>query len=75
VPALLRRDYHEHGPVDPYEHNAACASSRTELFVVDGADRLQTTGESRAGQPCASPPLEAVVTGLVEAVSVVATST
>ncbi len=37
-------DYHQHGQVDPYVHNASGASALTELLIVDEADRLKTTG-------------------------------
>ena len=37
-------DYHEHGLVDPYVHTDSRSSGRTELLIIDEADRLKTTG-------------------------------
>ena len=37
-------DYHEHGLVDPYVHTKSRSSGRTELLIIDEADRLKTTG-------------------------------
>ncbi len=37
-------DYAEHGIVDPYVHTESRSSGRTELLIIDEADRLKTTG-------------------------------
>jgi DNA transposition AAA+ family ATPase len=37
-------DYHEHGLVDPYVYTQSRSSGRTELLIIDEADRLKTTG-------------------------------
>jgi DNA transposition AAA+ family ATPase len=37
-------DYAEHGVVDPFVHTASRHSGRTELLIIDEADRLKTTG-------------------------------
>ena len=37
-------DYAEHGNVDPYVHTASRSSGRTELLIIDEADRLKATG-------------------------------
>lgn len=37
-------DYAEHGVVDPYVHTQSRSSGRTELLIIDEADRLKTTG-------------------------------
>ena len=37
-------DYAEHGVVDPYVHDESRSSGRTELLIIDEADRLKTTG-------------------------------
>ena len=37
-------DYAEHGLVDPYVHVESRSSGRTELLIIDEADRLKTTG-------------------------------
>ena len=37
-------DYAEHGLVDPYVHTESRSSGRTELLIIDEADRLKTTG-------------------------------
>ena len=37
-------DYAEHGVVDPYLHDESRSSGRTELLIIDEADRLKTTG-------------------------------
>ncbi|MHA7174871.1 AAA family ATPase [Arthrobacter monumenti] len=37
-------DYAEHGTVDPYVHTDSRSSGRTELLIIDEADRLKTTG-------------------------------
>jgi AAA domain len=37
-------DFDEHGLVDPYVHTQSRSSGRTELLIIDEADRLKTTG-------------------------------
>ena len=37
-------DFAEHGVVDPYVHTESRSSGRTELLIIDEADRLKTTG-------------------------------
>ncbi|MFZ4896470.1 AAA family ATPase [Plantibacter sp. Mn2098] len=37
-------DYDEHREVDPYVHTESRSSGRTELLIIDEADRLKTTG-------------------------------
>lgn len=37
-------DYAEHGLIDPYIHTESRPSGRTELLIIDEADRLKTTG-------------------------------
>lgn len=37
-------DYAEHGVVDPYVHTKSRSSGRTELLIIDEADRLKATG-------------------------------
>lgn len=37
-------DFAEHGVVDPYVHTDSRSSGRTELLIIDEADRLKTTG-------------------------------
>jgi DNA transposition AAA+ family ATPase len=37
-------DYAEHGAVDPLVHTASRFSGRTELLIIDEADRLKATG-------------------------------
>jgi DNA transposition AAA+ family ATPase len=37
-------DYAEHGLVDPYVNNESRSSGRTELLIIDEADRLKATG-------------------------------
>lgn len=37
-------DYDELGLVDPYVHDASRSSGRTELLIIDEADRLRTVG-------------------------------
>ena len=37
-------DYDELGLVDPYVHDASRSSGRTELLIIDEADRLKSTG-------------------------------
>ncbi|MCG7414845.1 MULTISPECIES: AAA family ATPase [Microbacterium] len=37
-------DYAEHGLVDPYVNVESRSSGRTELLIIDEADRLKTTG-------------------------------
>jgi putative transposase len=37
-------DYAEHGVVDPFIHRESRSSGRTELLIIDEADRLKTTG-------------------------------
>lgn len=37
-------DYAEHGVVDPYVHTESRSSGRTELLIIDEADRLKATG-------------------------------
>lgn len=37
-------DYAEHGLVDPYVHIESRSSGRTELLIIDEADRLKATG-------------------------------
>ncbi|MHA7210468.1 AAA family ATPase [Arthrobacter sp. MDT1-65] len=37
-------DYAEHGAVDPYVHTESRSSGRTELLIIDEADRLKTAG-------------------------------
>lgn len=37
-------DYAEHGVVDPFVHTQSRSSGRTELLIIDEADRLKTTG-------------------------------
>lgn len=37
-------DYAEHREVDPYVHTESRSSGRTELLIIDEADRLKTTG-------------------------------
>ena len=37
-------DFAEHGVVDPYVHIESRSSGRTELLIIDEADRLKTTG-------------------------------
>ncbi|MDV5999540.1 AAA family ATPase [Kocuria rhizophila] len=37
-------DYAQHGVVDPLVHTASRYSGRTELLIIDEADRLKTTG-------------------------------
>ena len=37
-------DYAEHGLVDPYIHTQSRSSGRTELLIIDEADRLKATG-------------------------------
>ncbi|MBP2385164.1 AAA family ATPase [Paeniglutamicibacter kerguelensis] len=37
-------DYAEHGVVDPYVHRVSRSSGRTELLIIDEADRLKTVG-------------------------------
>lgn len=37
-------DYAEFGAVDPYVHAESRSSGRTELLIIDEADRLKTTG-------------------------------
>ncbi|MCU1531792.1 MAG: ATP-binding protein [Arthrobacter sp.] len=37
-------DYAEYGVVDPYVHTQSRSSGRTELLIIDEADRLKTTG-------------------------------
>jgi DNA transposition AAA+ family ATPase len=49
LPAVCQRisfavDYDEHGLVDPFIHTESRSSGRTELLIIDEADRLKTTG-------------------------------
>ena len=37
-------DYAEHGVVDPFIHRESRSSGRTELLIIDEADRLKTAG-------------------------------
>lgn len=37
-------DFAEHGTVDPFVHTESRSSGRTELLIIDEADRLKTTG-------------------------------
>lgn len=37
-------DFAEHGIVDPYVHTESRSSGRTELLIIDEADRLKATG-------------------------------
>ncbi|WP_026820632.1 AAA family ATPase [Arthrobacter castelli] len=37
-------DFAEHGVVDPYVHTESRSSGRTELLIIDEADRLKATG-------------------------------
>lgn len=37
-------DYAEHGEVAPFKHTASRSSGRTELLIIDEADRLRTSG-------------------------------
>ncbi|GAB3249259.1 TniB family NTP-binding protein [Arthrobacter pigmenti] len=37
-------DFAEHGVVDPYVHSESRSSGRTELLIIDEADRLKATG-------------------------------
>jgi DNA transposition AAA+ family ATPase len=37
-------DYAEHGVVDPFIHTESRSSGRTELLIIDEADRLKATG-------------------------------
>ncbi|WP_235564583.1 AAA family ATPase [Arthrobacter sp. Soil762] len=37
-------DYAEHGVVDPYVHTESRSSGRTQLLIIDEADRLKATG-------------------------------
>lgn len=37
-------DYAEHGVIDPFVHTESRSSGRTELLIVDEADRLKATG-------------------------------
>ena len=37
-------DYAEHGVVDPYVHRESRSSGRTELLIIDEADRLKAAG-------------------------------
>lgn len=37
-------DFAEHGVVDPYVHRESRSSGRTELLIIDEADRLKTVG-------------------------------
>ena len=37
-------DYAEHREIDPYVHIDSRSSGRTELLIIDEADRLKTTG-------------------------------
>lgn len=37
-------DYGEHGVVDPFIHRESRSSGRTELLIIDEADRLKTVG-------------------------------
>ncbi|MCU1530674.1 MAG: ATP-binding protein [Arthrobacter sp.] len=41
---LSARHYAEHGLVDPYVHTESGSSGRTELLIIDEADRLKTSG-------------------------------
>lgn len=37
-------DYAEHGVIDPFVHTESRSSGRTELLIIDEADRLKATG-------------------------------
>jgi len=37
-------DFAKHGTVDPFVHTESRSSGRTELLIIDEADRLKTTG-------------------------------
>ena len=37
-------DYAEHGVVDPYVHTESRSRGRTQLLIIDEADRLKATG-------------------------------
>lgn len=40
-------DYAERGVIDPFVHTESRSSGRTELLIIDEADRLKATGLER----------------------------